>query len=215
LTESSFKSDSPFVVGLTGGIGSGKSTIAAIFATCGAKIIDADAISHALTGAEGAGSEQIAAAFGAEYCNADGAVDRAALRKRVFGDDRARAALEAILHPLIRDAMRVELAASTFAPYVVWMVPLLIESNNARAQCHRVAVVDCPEQMQISRVKIRSGLTHEMIESIMRTQCSRRDRLRLGDDIIDNAGAQSQSAPQVHTLDRFYRQLASSRAIGA
>ncbi len=203
------------MVGLTGGIGSGKSTIATIFATCGAKIIDADAISHALTGAGGAGSAQIAATFGAEYRNTDGAVDRAALRKRVFGDDRARAQLEAILHPLIRDAMQVELAASASAPYVVWMVPLLIESNIARAQCHRVAVVDCSEQTQISRVKTRSGLTQEMIESIMRTQCSRSDRLRLGDDIIDNAGEQARSAPQVLTLDRFYRQLASSRAIGA
>jgi dephospho-CoA kinase len=198
----------PFVVGLTGGIGSGKSAVADCFAARGIEIVDTDAIAHELTGAQGAAMPAIGAAFGQQAMCADGSLDRAAMREIVFNDASARERLEAILHPMIRaeSAARVRRATS---PYVILAVPLLIESGNFRARCDRVLVVDCPEALQVERVRIRSGLSESQTRAIMAAQASRADRLAAADDVIDNSGDLDALTAQVVILDRHYRDAAS------
>jgi dephospho-CoA kinase len=177
------------IVGLTGGIGSGKSTVAASFATHGVPVVDADAVSHALTAAGGAAMPQIIKAFGADVADRAGALDRSTMRKLAFSDPDARRTLEAILHPLIR-AESMQLLRSyeqAGASYALLVVPLLVESGTYASRCHRVLVIDCEEEVQISRVMQRSQLTREEVLAIMTKQTTRQTRLNAADDVINNS----------------------------
>ena len=197
------------IVGLTGGIGSGKSAVADLFAAQGARIIDADVIAHALTAPQGAAMPAIRAAFGAAMVTPQGALDRAAMRARVFAEPQERQRLEAILHPLIRAETDRQIAASIgLAPYVMLIIPLLVESGTYRGRVNRVAVVDCPEATQISRVMARNGLSQQEVERIMQTQATRDQRLAVADDVIDNGGGLAALAPQVDRLHTKYLELA-------
>lgn len=197
------------IVGLTGGIGSGKSAVADLFAAQGARIIDADVIAHALTAPQGAAMPAIRAAFGAAMVTPQGALDRAAMRARVFAKPQERQRLEAILHPLIRAETDRQIAASIgLAPYVMLVIPLLVESGTYRERVNRVAVVDCPEATQISRVMARNSLSQQEVERIMQTQATRDQRLAVADDVIDNGGGLAALAPQVDRLHTKYLELA-------
>jgi dephospho-CoA kinase len=204
-----------YVVGLTGGIGSGKSAVARLFAERGVAVIDTDAIAHALTATAGVAMSDIRAEFGAGVASADGALDRAAMRALVFADPSARKRLEAILHPMIRrESERQLLASSTDAgfSYAILVVPLLVESGGYRKRVDRIAVVDCAETTQIARVMSRNGLARDQIERILAAQATRAERLAAADDVIDNNGALAALAPQIERLHRQY--LTSSRPVG-
>ena len=196
-----------YVVCLTGGIGSGKSSVARLFEAHGAAVIDADALAHELTGPGGAAIPAILAAFGAEVIDARGALDRERMRQHVFRDADARKRLEAILHPMIRDESERRRAAATSA-YVILMIPLLVESGDPRRRCDRVLVVDCPEAEQVRRVVQRSGLARAEVEAIMATQATRAARLAHADDVIDNGGDPAGLVPQVEALHARYLALA-------
>ena len=198
-----------FRVGLTGGIGSGKSSVAERFAARGIKVVDADAISHRLTAAGGGAIEAIRAAFGDEMITPEGALDRARMRALVFADPQAKRRLEAILHPLIAAEAEREIA-SAGSPYVVHMIPLLVERGNARRRFDRVLVVDFPEETQIARVMARSGLKREEVEAIMATQATRAERLAQADDIVDNSGPLENLDAQVQRLHEMYLRLAAT-----
>jgi len=197
-------------IGLTGGIGSGKSTVADLFAALGVDVIDADAIAHALTGPGGAAIAPIRAALGEDCIDSRGALDRARMRERIFSDPAAKAALEAILHPMIRAETESRAARAT-SPYVVLMIPLLVETGAPHARCDRVLVVDCPEPVQIERVMARSALTRAAVEAVMASQASREERLQHADDVIDNSGPPEHLKPQVAKLHARYVALAQER----
>lgn len=200
----------PLVIGLTGGIGTGKTAVAGAFAAAGIPVTDTDALAHALTAPAAPGYDAVLGAFGAGFLRTDGTLDRAALRRHVFADAAARTRLEAILHPLIRAAARREIDAWT-GPYGVLVVPLLLDRGRTTA-VDRVLVVDCPEDEQVRRVMTRSGLSAAEVQAVMATQLSRADRLARADDVIDNTGAMAAIAPQVAALDRRYRELAAANA---
>ena len=195
-----------FSVGLTGGIGCGKSTVAELFAGLGASIVDTDAIAHALTAPHGAAMPAIVAEFGPAFATPDGALDRARMRTLVFGDAGARARLEAILHPRIRDATAAAAAIAT-GPYIIYAVPLLIESGTWRARVARVLAVDCSEDTQVARVMARSGLAPYQVRAIMATQVTRQQRLAAADDVIDNDDGLESLLPQVIRLHQQYLAL--------
>lgn len=198
-----------FVVGLTGGIGSGKSAAADMFADLGAALVDTDRIAHALTGPGGAAMTAIRAAFGNGVLTEDGALNRAAMRALAFESQDARKRLEGILHPMIRqESERQCLAAS--APYVILAVPLLIESGTYRERVQRLCVVDCPEAMQVVRVMQRSGLEESQVRAIMAAQASRAERLAAADDILDNGGTLDALREQVSRLHHRYLALAAT-----
>lgn len=199
-----------YTVGLTGGIGSGKSTVARAFEAHGVEVVDADALAHGLTAPGGAAIPALRAAFGDEVIDASGALDRARMRRIAFADASARRRLEAILHPMIR-AETDRLARRARSPYLILMIPLLVESGDPRARCDRVLVVDCPEEEQIRRVIARSGLLRADVEAIMATQASRAARLAAADDVVDNAGEPAGIDAQVAMLHRRYLDLASRR----
>jgi len=198
----------PFTVGLTGGLGSGKTAVAGLFALRGIAVVDSDEIAHELTRAGGAAIEPIRTAFGAAFIGAEGALDRAAMRKLVFGDPRARRKIEAILHPLIREesARRSERATSA---YVILVVPLLVESGADRSRYSRVLVVDCTEAQQIERVKRRSGLSDDEVRDILSAQATRERRLAQADDVIDNSGSLDALEQQVALVHEKYLRLAA------
>jgi dephospho-CoA kinase len=198
-----------YIVGLTGGIGSGKSAAAQVFEEFGATVIDTDAIAHALTGPGGAAMEPIRAAFGADYLTPDGALDRARMRELVFADAAKKRLLESILHPMIR-SQTSELARAARGPYVILMIPLLIESHDYRKRCQRILVVDCPEELQIERVIARSGLAAAQVRSVIANQVSREARLAAADDVIDNSQDLVQLRRQVVALHARYVQLAAA-----
>jgi dephospho-CoA kinase len=200
-----------FVVGLTGGIGSGKSAVADLFAARGVVVIDTDAIAHQLTAPGGAAMPAIGAEFGAAVATPEGALDRAAMRSIVFADASARKRLEAILHPMIRSESERRLASAD-SPYAILMVPLLVESGDYRKRVDRVAVVDCREQTQIDRVMQRNGLSRPEVERILAAQATRAERLAAADDVIDNDGALAELAPRIERLHAAY--LASAGRIG-
>ncbi len=204
-------SDRLLVVGLTGGIGSGKSAVADAFAARGAPVCDTDRLAHALTAPGQAGLSAIAAAFGDRFIGPDGGLDRTRLRERVFADAGDRAKLEAILHPLIRSAA-LAAVRSWRAPYGLLVVPLLLERGGLVGVVRRVLVVDCPEDEQVRRVMSRSGLSQSAVRAIMATQLGRAERLARADDVIDNSGPQEALEPQVAMLDRRYRMLAAEPA---
>lgn len=194
----------PYCVGLTGGVGSGKSAAARLFADLGAAVVDSDAIAHALSAADGAAMPAIAAAFGREVVAADGSLDRAAMRDRVFADGSARQRLERILHPLIQREAQRQVAAAQ-APYVVLIVPLLLENLAAyRSLIDRIAVVDCDEQQQIERAASRPGVGIDQARAILAAQGSRAARLAIADDIIDNRAGLAELEAQVRRLHRAY-----------
>lgn len=192
-----------FSVGLTGGIGSGKTTVANMFAARGAAIIDTDLIAHRVTAASGLALKDIQEQFGESFVKPDGAMDRAKMRELVFSEPSAKKRLEAILHPLIRiEAERA--AAEAEGIYLVFVVPLLVESPTWKQMIARVLVIDCPEEMQISRVMNRSGLDESQVKAIMAAQASRNTRLEAADDVISNDGSSELLEPQIERLHTFY-----------
>jgi len=202
---------SEFVVGLTGGIGSGKSAAADCFAAHGIAVVDTDALAHALTAAGGAAMPALLAEFGPEVATPDGALDRSRIRRLVFADPDARKRLEAILHPQIR-VLSGERCRDAASPYVILAVPLLVESGGYRDRCNRVVVVDCPESLQISRVMARSGLSESEVRAIMAAQASRGERLVVADDVLNNDGDLHHLEAQITGLHRKYLHLASQIA---
>ena len=192
-----------FTVGLTGGIGSGKSVVARLFAARGATIVDTDQIAHGMTGPHGPAMPAIIAEFGAQYADAHGALDRAKMRALVFSDPTAKARLEAILHPRIRDAALAAAAAATGA-YVIYDVPLLVESGTWKQRVSRVLVVDCPEDIQVSRVMARNGLQESQVLAIMANQATRAQRAAAADDIINNGGELDALEEQVAHFHDLY-----------
>ena len=196
------------VVGLTGGIGSGKSAAAEEFALLGATVVDTDAISHELTGPGGAAIDEIRRQFGGAFIDAGGAMNRKRMRDLVFSDPEEKQRLEALLHPMIRAESARRISAAT-GPYAVHVVPLLIESPDHRARVGRVLVVDCPEELQISRVRQRSALPEAEVRRIMASQVQRDKRLAAADDVIDNSGPVSALQQQVRKLHETYLRLAA------
>lgn len=199
---------STLVIGLTGGIGSGKSRVADLFVALGAALVDTDAIAHELTGARGAAMPALIAEFGPAAAGPDGALDRAAMRQRVFADPAARGRLEAILHPLIR-RLADERCRAAESPYVILAVPLLVESGAYRERCSRILVVDCPESLQIERVMARNGLSAGEVEAIMATQASRAQRLAAADDVVVNDADFDHLQAQIEALHRKYLLLSA------
>jgi dephospho-CoA kinase len=197
---------SGLIVGLTGGIGSGKTAAAECFAALGAVVVDTDAIAHELTAPGGAAMPVLKAAFGRSVMAADGRLDRASMRRQAFSDPETRKRLEAILHPMIRARAdsRCREALAAGAPYVVLVVPLLVESRAYQRRVDRVVVVDCDDETRIGRVMARSGLSRAEVERIMATQASRAERLAVADDVIDNNGSREHLAAQVAELHRRY-----------
>ena len=179
-------------IGLTGGIGSGKSTVAALLRDLGAAVIDTDALAHQLTAPGGAAMPAIVGRFGAGVVTPEGALDRARMRERVFSDPDARRALEAILHPLIAAATEAAAAALPSGQPVVFDVPLLVESLRTsprwRQRVDRVLVVDCAPETQIARVQARNGWPREQIERIIASQASRAERAAVADAVLPNDG---------------------------
>jgi len=195
------------VIGLTGGIGSGKSTVADLLVERGGVLVDTDQIAHELTAPGGQAMDALRDAFGPGVIAADGRLDRAAMRARAFSDPQARKRLEAILHPLIRHRTDTDIARAIgqHAPYVLVAVPLLVEGGRARERFSRILVVDCPPEIQIRRVMSRSGLERSQVQAIMAAQASRDQRLAVADDVIDNQGELEALHPQIDRLDRLYR----------
>jgi dephospho-CoA kinase len=197
------------VVGLTGGIGSGKSSAAEEFARLGATLVDTDLIAHRLTGPGGGALPAIQRLFGEGFVLASGAMDRKRMRERVFADAAARKSLEGVLHPMIRDESERQIAAAAGA-YVVHVVPLLVESGDYRRHVDRVLVVDCPETTQIARVRERGGLSADEAQAIVRSQASRAERLAAADDVIDNVGSLEDLRKQVAALHARYAEMAEN-----
>lgn len=196
-----------FSVGLTGGIGSGKTTVANMLGARGAAVIDTDQIAHQLTAPGGAAIPAIHAQFGEAFLTADGAMDRAKVREYVFAEPAAKTRLEAILHPLIR--IETERAASEAqGTYIVFVVPLLVESGTWKHRVSRVLVVDCPEQLQVMRVMSRSGLSESQVRAIMAAQASRSERLAVADDVVTNDSTSSSLEQQIDRLHTLYTTLA-------
>ncbi len=177
-------------VGLTGGIGSGKSTVLQMLSQLGCAVIDADAISRATTAAGGAAIPAIAQAFGPEFVDAQGALDRERMRQRAYADPGARKRLEEIIHPLVgqESARQVQAALDAGARCIVFDVPLLVESGRWRSQVDRVLVVDCSPETQVQRVVARSGLSADAVRAIMAAQATRAQRLAAADIVICNEG---------------------------
>jgi len=200
-----------FVVGLTGGIGSGKSEAAAEFEHLGATVVDTDAIAHALTEAGGPALPEIQRTFGPEAIGASGAMDRKKMRERVFADPAAKKALEALLHPLIREESQRRIAAAQ-GPYVVHVVPLLIESPDYRSRVDRVLVIDAPVDRQLERVRRRSGLSEAEVRAIIAAQTTRAERLAAADDVIENRGTIDALRKQVAAFHRKYLEYSKARS---
>jgi len=196
-----------FCIGLTGGIGCGKSTVAHLFAELGATIIDTDAISHALTQPSTAGFNAIITHFGPNYQQSDGTLDRGKLRSLIFSDATAKQALESILHPLIYAEVLAAVQACQ-APYAVIVVPLLFETENYFPLVQRSLVVDCAEESQVARTTARSGLSETTVRAIMAHQLSRAARLACADDVISNENELDTLRPQVAALHAQYLSLA-------
>lgn len=195
-------------IGLTGGIGCGKSTVADMFAARGAAIVDTDVISRQLTSPGCPAVALIEKDLGPGLLRSDGSLDRERLRKQVFSDQPARNKLEAILHPLIRAEVQRQLQRAA-APYALVVVPLLLETGAYDQIVQRVLVVDCEENLQVRRVMARNQLTENEVRSIMAAQSPRRDRLSLADDVIENNGNVDALESQVAALHAKYLQLAN------
>jgi len=194
-------------IGLTGGIGSGKSTVARALVACGATLIDADAISRQLTASSGAAIGQLARQFGPEIITSEGAMDRDRMRQLAFSDPAIKGQLEAIIHPLVsqESSRQARAAVKAGSACIVFDIPLLVESGRWRQQLDRVLVVDCLEETQVARVMARNALPREMVEKIIAGQASRARRLRAADACICNDGLSLQELErQVHQLARCF-----------
>ena len=198
----------PFRIGLTGGIASGKSTVAELFAGRGVPVLDTDRIARDVVEPGQPALAAVMAEFGTGILGPDGRLDRAALRARIFSDPEARRKLEAILHPAIRAELARQSAVAG-GPYQVLVIPLLVEGGRIDA-VDRVLVVDCPVEIQLERVKTRDGETLESAAKILAAQASREARLAAADDVIVNAGSPEELAAQVAALDLEYRKRASA-----
>lgn len=199
-----------FVVGLTGGIGSGKSFVADRFAAHGVAIVDTDAIAHRITAPHGVAMPLLAREFGPRYVAPDGSLDRASMRALVFADDTARARLEAITHPIIRAEADRETREAR-SPYVIVVVPLLVESGSWHARVNRVLVVDCAVETQIARVMQRNGFSREQVLAIIARQATRDARLAAADDIVDNDRSPAERLDgRVRDLHALYLRLAAA-----
>lgn len=201
-------------VGLTGGIGSGKSTVASLFKECGVLVIDSDVISHQMTQSGGIAIAAIRTTFGDNYIDASGALDRALMRQLIFSDHAAKLQLEAILHPLIREQIIVQVdnasINSTLAsPYLLLVIPLLFETFSYQELVQRILVVDCAETTQVARTMQRSGLDEQTVRAIMASQITRAERLRLADEIIQNDGNLDTLRQQVSQLHKHYLAISS------
>jgi dephospho-CoA kinase len=195
---------------LTGGIGSGKSLVADMFAALGAVLIDTDLIAHQLTAPGGLAMPAIAAQFGPDFVDAQGAMDRVRMRAAVFSDPAVKRRLEAILHPLIRIETE-RAAAEAQGAYRIFVVPLLVESGKWKERVSRVLVVDCPEELQVARVIARNGLAEAQVRAIMAAQASRQARLDAADDVIVNDAGIAQLTPQVERLHALYCEMAQGK----
>jgi dephospho-CoA kinase len=199
-----------FVVGLTGGIGSGKSTVANLFAMRGVPLVDTDAIAHRITAPRGIAMPHIAAEFGAEFIAADGSLDRARMRSLVFSDEAARKRLEAITHPLIRMETERE-QREAHGPYVIVVVPLLVESGTWKERVNRVLVVDCTVETQIERVMSRNGFSRDEVLAIIARQATREARIAAADELIFNDHVPLKDLEaRVAAMHDFYLSLAAA-----
>ena len=193
-----------FAVGLTGGIGSGKSTVADRFGALGVPIVDTDVIAHRITAPHGIAMPEIAREFGPSFVATDGSLDRARMRTLIFSDDTARKRLEAITHPLIRAETQRQ-RDSAQGPYVIVVVPLLVESGNWKTRVDRVLTVDCSVETQIARVMRRNAFSREQVLAIIARQATREQRLAAADDTIVNEDALPDALQvQVDALHRAY-----------
>jgi dephospho-CoA kinase len=199
-----------YVVVVTGGIGSGKTAVSDLLQDYGAAVVDTDVIARQLTASGGDAMPHLVARFGSGIAAADGSLDRERMRQLAFENPAARKMLEDILHPIIREHAyrQVQTAA---APYVVLVVPLLVESGAYRDIADRILVVDCPEAIQIERTMRRSGLDREQVERILRAQASRAERLAVADDVVVNDGALDALASAVQRLHAQYLQSAAAK----
>ena len=202
---------SAFNVGLTGGVGSGKSTVASMFSNRGAAVVDADVIAHQLTSVGGTAIDALRDAFGDEAIAADGSLDRAHMRARVFSDAVLRTKLERLLHPMIRTAMN-ELAdryVAEGAAYVVHVVPLLVEGGNWRRYADRLLLIDCSDATQLARVRARPGIDELTARKIIAAQATRAERLAVADDVLLNEASIDQIDRRVARLHQTYVQCAA------
>lgn len=197
-----------FILGLTGGIGSGKSAVAACFQKLGVKVVDADIAARRVVEPGMPALQSIAEHFGQKVLQADGTLDRAALRSIIFNDEKQRLWLEQLLHPAIGDWLVAELASAS-SPYAILESPLLLETTQ-RKSVKRVLVVDVPEELQISRSTARDDNSREQIEAIIAAQLPRKERLSRADDIIDNSGLLADLAEPVNVLHQKYLKLAAA-----
>lgn len=199
-----------YVVGLTGGIGSGKSAVSAMLSQAGADVVDTDVIAHALTAPGGAAMSAIRQAFGEEACRTDGSMNRDFVRQKVFGDPTALTTLEGILHPLIRQTALAQLAGGS-GPYAVLVVPLLVEKQGWRDMLAATLVVDCPEEEQVRRVQQRSGLDAGQVAAIMAKQASRRQRLAAATHVVVNDADLAHLQTEVGKLHEQFLRAAAER----
>ena len=197
------------LIGLTGGIGSGKTAVSDRLAQLGAGIVDTDLIAHQITAPKGVAIPLIQEQFGAEFIDATGALDRAKMRKLVFDDPDARNVLEAITHPLIREETirQAQQLIEGKAPYLVFVVPLLIESGNWLPLLDYLVVVDCPEEVQIERVMHRSKLPRNEVERILKAQATRKERIAHADMVIENQGSLDRLEAEVLSLHQKILQI--------
>jgi len=195
----------PLVVGLTGGIGSGKSTVSAIFASLGTPVIDADQLAHQLVEPGQPALDEIRNIFGERCITPDGRLDRAFIRQRVFSNNHEKQKLESILHPMIRNRIEAWVAALE-SPYCIVVIPLLLETGQTDL-VDRILVVDTPESEQLKRVADRDGLTHNVIQAIMDTQADRESRLAAADDIIENSSDIASLESRARALHSYYLEI--------
>lgn len=191
-------------MGLTGGIGCGKTTAAQCFAALGAKVIDTDRIAHQLTALGQPALGKICQEFGGDILNVDGTLNRVKLRQLVFSDAQAKKKLEAILHPLIKAEVQRLLNANEGAPYQIIVVPLLLETGDYKEMVSRILVIDCEEDMQRERTMARSGLNRDEVEAIINYQINREERLRFADDVITNSADLQHLRSQVADYHKKY-----------
>lgn len=192
------------IVGLTGGIGSGKSTVASLFLEHGAGIIDTDEIAHRLTQTDGVAMAAIRADFGDDFITDDGALNREKMRRLIFSDTAAKKRLEMILHPMILDHVRTQIHELQAMPYIILVAPLLPESPALQEMIQRVLVVDCDEKTQIARVTGRSRMTEAEVRAVIAQQTQRAKRLQFADDVIHNESSLGNIAKQVAILHEGY-----------
>jgi len=199
----------PYRVALTGGIASGKTTVANLFADLGIPLIDTDVIARQVVEPGQAALAEVVKAFGPDVLDAEGRLDRRRMRERIFSDPTAKQRLEAILHPAIRAEMERQSRAAG-GPYQVLVIPLLTEGKR-RDHVDRVLLVDVPEELQIQRLMMRDGVTHEQAEASLNAQATRAERLAMADDIVRNTGRVDDLQEQVATLHAKYLEQAAAR----